>query len=115
MLLVGYFEGIDSERGIEWRCSDSLSLREFLLLDLDAAAPDHSSLSRIRSRLPLETHGEVFTFVLRILAAEGLVKGERLGVDGSTMEANAALNSPLKKVSRDCFAVCNRLNSLVSN
>jgi len=64
MRLVGYFEGIDSERGIEWRCTDALSLRKFLLLNLNEVVPDHSSLSRIRSRLSLETHGQVFTFVL---------------------------------------------------
>ena len=97
MLLVGYFEGIDSERGIEWRCTDSLSLREFLLLNLDEVVPDHSSLSRIRSRLSLETHGQVFTFVLSLLAKDGLVKGKRLGVDGSTMEANAALKAIVRR------------------
>ena len=97
MLLVGYFEGIDSERGIEWRCTDSLSLREFLLLNLSEVVPDHSSLSRIRSRLSLETHGQVFTFVLGLLAKEGLIKGKRLGVDGSTMEANAALKAIVRR------------------
>ena len=97
MLLVGYFEGIDSERGIEWRCTDSLSLREFLLLNLDEVVPDHSSLSRIRSRLSLETHAQVFSFVLGLLSKEGLVKGKRLGVDGSTMEANAALKAIVRR------------------
>lgn len=97
MLLVGYFEAIHSERGIQWRCADSLSLREFLLLDVGEAVPDHSSLSRIRSRLPLSAHNKVFGFVLQILAKEGLVKGKRIGVDASTMEANAAMRNIVRK------------------
>ena len=97
MLLVGYFEAIHSERGIEWRCADSLSLREFLLLDVGESVPDHSSLSRIRSRLPLEAHNKVFGFVLDILDKEGLVKGNRIGVDASTMEANAAMRNIVRK------------------
>ena len=88
MLLVGYFEGIDSERGLEWRCADSLSLREFLRLGERERVPDHSWLSRTRSRLPLEVHDKVFTWVLERLAEQGLIKGERIGVDASTMEAN---------------------------
>lgn len=97
MHLVGYFEGIDSERGIEWRCADSLSLREFLLLDMGQAVPDHSSLSRIRSRLSLELHQEVFTWVLNVITQAGLVQGDRIGVDASTMEANAAMRSIVRK------------------
>jgi transposase len=97
MLLVGYFEGIDSERGLEWRCADSLSLREFLRLGEREAVPDHSWLSRTRSRLPLEAHDAVFTWVLRRLAERGLVKGERIGVDASTMEANAALRAIVRR------------------
>jgi transposase len=93
MHLVGYFEGIDSERGLEWRCSDSLSLREFLRLGSTEPVPDHSWLSKTRSRLPLEAHEAVFAWVLRRLAEHGLVKGERIGVDASTMEANAALRA----------------------
>jgi transposase len=93
MHLVGYFEGIDSERGLEWRCADSLSLRDFLGLGLRQRVPDHSWLSRTRERLPLELHEQVFTWVLERLAERGLVKGERIGVDASTMEANAALRS----------------------
>ena len=93
MPLVGYFEGIDSERGLEWRCADSLSLREFLGLGLRARVPDHSWLSRRRGRLPLEVHERVFAWVLEQLAARGLVKGRRIGVDASTMEANAAMRS----------------------
>ena len=85
MHLVGYFEGIDSERGLEWRCSDSLSLREFLLLEMRERVPDHSWLSRTRARLPHEVHTAVFDWVLALIAEAGLVKGERIGVDASTM------------------------------
>ena len=81
MHLVGYFEGIDSERGLEWRCSDSLSLREFLLLEMRERVPDHSWLSRTRARLPHEVHTAVFDWVLALIAEAGLVKGERIGVD----------------------------------
>src|SRR6476619_3785792 len=83
MLLVGYFEGIDSERGLEWRCTDSLSLREFLRLGTTEPVPDHSWLSKTRSRLPLEVHEAVFVWVLERLAAHGLIKGDRIGVDAS--------------------------------
>ena len=93
MHLVGYFEGIDSERGLEWRCSDSLSLREFLRLGTTEPVPDHSWLSKTRARLPLEVHEAVFAWVLRRLAEHGLIKGDRIGVDASTMEANAALRA----------------------
>jgi len=97
MLLVGYFEGIDSERGICWRCADSLSLREFLRLDTNQMVPDHSSLCRTRQRLPVETHHEVFVFVLQLLAKKGLIKGKKLGIDASTMEANAALKTIVRR------------------
>jgi transposase len=97
MHLVGYFEGIDSERGLEWRCSDSLSLREFLRLGTTEPAPDHSWLSKTRARLPLEVHEAVFAWVLERLAEHGLIKGERIGVDASTMEANAALRAIVRR------------------
>jgi transposase len=97
MLLVGHFEGIDSERGLEWRCADSLSLREFLRLGEREPVPDHSRLSRTRGRLPLELHDRVFTWVLQRLAEHGLIKGERTGVDASTMEANAALRAIVRR------------------
>ena len=84
MHLVGYFEGIDSERGLEWRCSDSLSLREFLRLESRDRVPDHSWLSRTRARLPHEVHTAIFDWVLALIAEAGLVKGERIGVDAST-------------------------------
>jgi transposase len=93
MHLVGDFEGIASERGLEWRCADSPSLRDFLGLGLDQRVPDHSWLSRTRARLPLEVHERVFAWVLERLAERGLIKGERIGVDASTMEANAAMRS----------------------
>jgi transposase len=92
-LLVGYFEGLDSERGIAWRCGDSLSLREFLGLTLNEAAPDHSTISRTRRLIDLETHQAVFTWVLTLLAKEGLAKGKTVGIDGTTLEANAAMRS----------------------
>ena len=97
MHMVGYFEGIDSERGIVWRCSDSFSLRDFLRLANRDRVPDHSWLSKTRSRLPHEVHEKVFGWVLKLVAERGLVKGERIGVDGSTMEANAALRSIVRR------------------
>ena len=103
MHLVGYFEGIDSERGLEWRCADSLSLREFLRLGLSEPVPDHSWLSRTRSRLPLEVHEAVFAWVLRRLAEHGLIRGDRIGVDASTMEANAALRAIVRRDSGEDY------------
>ena len=103
MHLVGYFEGIDSERGLEWRCSDSLSLREFLRLESGVRVPDHSWLSKTRSRLPHEVHQAVFDWVLARIAEAGLIKGERIGVDASTMEANAALRSIVRRDSGEGY------------
>ncbi len=103
MHLVGYFEGIDSERGLAWRCSDSLSLRDFLRLESRARVPDHSWLSKTRSRLPHEVHQVVFDWVLTQLAEAGLVKGERIGVDASTMEANAALRNIVRRDSDEGY------------
>jgi transposase len=97
MHMVGYFEGIDSERGIAWRCADSFSLRDFLRLSSREKVPDHSWLSKTRSRLPHEAHEQVFDWVLKLAAERGLVKGERIGVDGSTMEANAALRTIVRR------------------
>jgi transposase len=97
MLLIGYMEGIDSERGIAWRCADSLGLREFLGFTLTEATPEHSSLSVIRRRLDLETHGEVFRWVLKALTEAGLIKGKTIGVDATTLEANAALRSIVRR------------------
>src|ERR687897_2992665 len=103
MHLVGYFEGIASERGLGWRCADSLSLREFLRLGTTEPAPDHSWLSKTRSRLPLEVHEAVFAWVLRRLAEHGLIKGERIGVDASTMEANAALRAIVRRADGETY------------
>src|SRR5262249_51624179 len=84
MLMVGYFEGIDSERGIAWRCADSLSLKSFLGYGLTQSTPDHSTVSRTRRLIDLETHGGVFTWMLEVLANQGLIDGKTIGVDGTT-------------------------------
>jgi transposase len=93
MIFIGYFEGIASQRGIAWRCSDSRSLQEFLGVPLDQETPDHSSISRIHARLPLEVHREVFQFVLQIAVEKQLLEGKVVGVDSTTLEANAAMKS----------------------
>lgn len=93
LLMVGYFEGIDSERGIAWRASDSLALRRFLGLELHESTPDHTTISRTRRLIDLETHQSVFGWVLRTLAEGGLLKGGTIAIDGTTLEANAALRS----------------------
>lgn len=97
ILLVGYFEGIDSERGIAWRIGDSLALRNFLGYELNESPPDHSTISRTRRLIDIETHQAVFTWVLQVLAREGLLKGKTLGVDATTLEANAALRSIVRR------------------
>ena len=97
MLLVGYFEGINSQRGIAWRCSDSLSLREFLGIPLGEDSPDHSSLSYIRQRLPLEVHESVFVWVLALLQKKKLLTGKTVGVDSTTLEADAAMKSIVRR------------------
>jgi transposase len=96
-LLVGYFEGIDSERGIDWRCNDSNSLELFLGLPCDEPAPDHSTISRTRRLIDLETHREVFAYVLKVLANHGLVDGKTVGVDSTTLEADAAMRSIVRR------------------
>lgn len=98
MLMIGYFEGIGSERAIAWRCADSLSLRRFLDYEITDSTPDHSSLCRIRQRLPIEVYREVFRKILEILRAEGLLRGKTLGIDASTIEANAAMRSIIRKI-----------------
>ncbi len=97
MLFIGYFEGIDSERGIAWRCADSLALRSFLGFALDESTPDHSSLCRIRQRLDVEVHQAVFQLVLEILSERGLLRGKTIGIDATTLEANAALRSIVRR------------------
>ncbi len=97
MLLVGYFEGLDSERAIAWRVADSLSLRRFLGYGLDEKTPDHSTLSRTRRLYWLSTHQAVFGWVLKVLAEEGLVRGETISIDATTLEANAAMRSIVRR------------------
>jgi transposase len=96
-LLIGYFEGLDSERGIAWRTADSLSLRKFLGYALDEATPDHSTISRTRRLYWLETHKAIFRWVLKILTEEGLVSGRTVSIDATTLEANAALKSIVRR------------------
>jgi transposase len=103
MLLVGYFEGLDSERGIAWRAADSLALRDFLGLALTEAPPDHSTVSRTRRLIDLETHQAVFTWVLQRIAESGLLKGKTIGIDATTLEANAALRSIVRRDTGDSY------------
>ena len=103
LLMVGYFEGIDSERGIAWRAEDSLSLRSFLSIGLNEAPPDHSTISRTRRLIDLETHRQVFTWVLKLLAEAGLLKGKQIGIDATTLEANAALRSIVRRDSGESY------------
>src|SRR6266487_4286132 len=97
LLLIGYFEGIDSERGMAWRANDSLALRRFLRVGLEESPPDHSTISRTRRLIDVETHREVFTWVLGVLAEKGLLKGQTLGIDATTLEANAALRTIVRR------------------
>ncbi len=97
MLIVGYFEGIQSSRGIAWRCADSLSLRSFLGLPLTENTPDHSSLSHLRDRLSHEVHEAIFAWVLKLAWEKQLLKGKTVGVDSSTLEANAAMKSIVRR------------------
>jgi len=97
MLFVGYFEGLDSQRGIAWRCADSLALRQFLGVPLGEGTPDHSTLTNTRKRLPPEVFAEVFQFVLSIAADKKLLSGKTAGADSTTLEANAAMKSIVRK------------------
>ena len=97
LLLVGYFEGIDSERGIAWRCADSLSVRSFVGYGIEQTSTDHSTISRTRRLIDLETHQQVFQWVLKVLADYDLVSGKTVGVDATTLEANAAMRSIVRK------------------
>jgi len=97
LLLLGYFEGLDSERGIAWRAADSLAIRQFVGLGLEAAAPDHSTISRTRRLIDVETHRAVFTWVQERLAAAGLLKGRTVAIDATTLEANAAMRSIVRR------------------
>src|SRR5215467_6680201 len=97
LLLIGYFEGIDSERGMAWRAADSLALRSFLNVGLDEMPPDHSTISRTRRLIDMETHQAVFRWVLELLAEKGLLKGNTVGIDATTLEANAAMRSIVRR------------------
>jgi transposase len=103
LLLVGYFEGLDSERGIAWRAADSLAVRHFLGLALDEAAPDHSTISRTRRLIAVEAHQAVFTWVQERLVAAHLLRGQTLAVDATTLEANAALRSIVRRDTGDSY------------
>src|ERR1700681_2882397 len=103
LLLIGYFEGIDSERGIAWRTADSLALRGFLGMGLDEAPLEHSTISRTRRLIDLETHRAVFTWILQVLATADLVKGKTIGIDATTLEANAALRSIVRRDSGETY------------
>lgn len=96
-LMLGYFEGIDSERGIAWRCADSLSVKAFLGIPMDKATPDHSTISRTRRLIDVETHAEVFQFILKVLVNHKVVDGRTVGVDSTTLEANAAMRSIVRR------------------
>jgi transposase len=96
-LMIGYFEGIEAERGIAWRLKDSLSLRRFLCIALDEDTPDHSTISRTRRLIDVETHQEVFAWVLGLLADRGLLQGKRIGIDATTLEASAAMRSIVRR------------------
>jgi transposase len=102
-LMIGYFEGIESERGIAWRLQDSLSLRRFVGIALDEDTPDHSTISRTRRLIDLETHRQVFSWVLGLLADRGLLQGKRIGIDATTLEANAAMRSIVRRDSGESY------------
>jgi len=103
MLLVGYFEGIDSERGIAWRAADSMGLRKFLGIGLDEQTPDHSTISRTRRLIDVEAHRKVFFWILELLRDQGLLKGQTVGIDATTLEANAAMRSIVRRDSGESY------------
>jgi len=104
MHLIGYFEGIESERGIEWRCSDSLSLRTFLGLELTDRVPDHSTLSRLRQRLPLAVHEQAFALILAVVHERGLLNGHVLGVDSTYLRADASMKAIVRRDTKESYA-----------
>src|SRR3989454_6523339 len=103
LLLIGYFEGLDSERGIAWRAADSLAVRTFLGLGLEDGAPDHSTISRTRRLIDVETHRAVFTWVQQRLVEVGLLKGQTLAIDATTLEANAAMRSIVRRDTEETY------------
>jgi len=104
MHLIGYFEGIESERGIEWRCGDSLSLRAFLGLELTDRVPDHSTLSRLRQRLPLAVHEQAFALILSVVHDQGLLAGRVLGVDSTYLRADASMKAIVRRDTKESYA-----------
>ncbi len=96
-MMVGFFEGIDSERGIAWRVADSLTLRQFLRIGLDERTPDHVTISRTRRLIGAEAHQQVFGWVLKRLTRGGLMRGKTIGIDSTTLEANAAMRSIVRR------------------
>ena len=105
LMLIGFFEGIDSERGIAWRVADSLSLRQFLQIGLDEQTPDHVTISRTRRLMDEPTHQEVFGWVLRRVAERGLLKGKTIGIDATTLEANAAMRSIVRRTAGEAIQI----------
>jgi transposase len=103
IMMIGFFEGIDSERGIAWRLADSLTLRQFLSIGLDEQTPDHVTISRTRRLINPETHQRIFNWVLERLAQGGLIKGKTIGVDSTTLEANAAMKSIVRRDSGESY------------
>ena len=103
IMMIGFFEGIDSERGIAWRLADSLTLRQFLSIGLDEQTPDHVTISRTRRLIGAETHQRIFTWVLERLAQSGLIQGKTIGVDSTTLEANAAMKSIVRRDSGESY------------
>jgi transposase len=104
IMMIGFFEGIDSERGIAWRVADSLTLRRFLSIGLDETTPDHVTISRTRRLISAETHQKVFTWVLQRLAQGGLIRGKTIGVDSTTLEANAAMKSIVRRDTGESYS-----------
>src|SRR5947208_10528256 len=103
VMLIGFFEGIESERGIAWRVADSLCLRQFLEIGLDEPSPDHVTISRTRRLMDEATHQEVFGWVLRLVAQAGLLKGKTIGIDATTLEANAAMKSIVRRDTQESY------------
>src|SRR6202045_758981 len=97
VMMIGFLEGLDSERGIAWRLADSLTLRQFLTIGLDENTPDHVTISRTRRLIDAETHQRIFAWVLERLAQAGLIQGKTIGVDSTTLEANAAMKSIVRR------------------
>src|SRR6202521_2621168 len=115
LLLVGYFEGIDSERGIAWRASDSLAVRSFLRLPVEEPPPDHTTISRTRRAIDLESHRAVFAWVQQRLVTAGLLKGKTVAGDATLLEANAAMRSIVRRDTGELSGVLDRSRAGVRN